>query len=80
MKALPRSVKSVNPAGSRANERMQELAEFQTEVSAWFSDNRPPASGFLLPETFMEIDTDAQFQYLRDWQRKIYEAGFLGMA
>ena len=80
MKALPRSVKSVNLAGSQANERRQELAEFQTEVSAWFRDNCPPDSGFLLPETFMEIGTDAQFQYLCDWQQKIYAAGFLGMA
>jgi alkylation response protein AidB-like acyl-CoA dehydrogenase len=28
----------------------------------------------------MEVGSDAQFQYLRDWQRKVYEAGYLGMA
>lgn len=34
----------------------------------------------MLPLTFMEVGTDAQFKFLRDWQRKVYEAGFLGAA
>ncbi len=58
----------------------QELAEFQTEVRAWFEENTPRDPGFLLPETFMEVGTDQQFEFLRDWQRKVYEAGYLGMA
>ena len=28
----------------------------------------------------MEVGTDQQFDFLRDWQRKVYEAGYLGMA
>jgi alkylation response protein AidB-like acyl-CoA dehydrogenase len=28
----------------------------------------------------MEVGTDSQFEFLRDWQRKVYEAGYLGMA
>ena len=28
----------------------------------------------------MEVGTDQQFEYLRDWQNKVYEAGFVGMA
>jgi len=28
----------------------------------------------------MEVGTDQQFDFLRDWQRSIYEAGFLGAA
>ena len=59
---------------------MSELAEFRREVEAWFSANRPPEPGFLLPESFMEVGTDAQFAFLRDWQRKVYDAGYLGMA
>src|SRR5690606_29992877 len=35
---------------------------------------------FLLPESFMEVGTDQQFDFLRNWQRKVYEAGYLGMA
>jgi hypothetical protein len=59
---------------------MTDLLEFRREVETWFRDNRPPDPGFLLPESFMEVGNDAQFAYLRDWQRKIYQAGYLGMA
>lgn len=58
---------------------MTELDDFRREVAAWFSANRPAEPDFLLPESFMEVGTDAQFDYLRAWQRKIYEAGYLGM-
>ena len=57
-----------------------ELNEFREDVSSWFSENKPPDPGFLLPETFMEVSTDSQFEFLRDWQQKVYEAGYLGMA
>ncbi len=58
----------------------RELHDFQAEVSAWLAANRPPEPDFQLPESFMEVGTQAQFDYLRDWQRKVYEAGFLGMS
>ena len=58
----------------------RELAEFRQQARAWFEDNTPRDPGFLLPETFMEVGTDQQFEFLRDWQRKVYEAGYLGLA
>lgn len=58
----------------------QELDEFRQEVSAWLTEKNPGDPGFLLPESFMEVGTDRQFDYLRVWQRKVYEAGYLGMA
>ena len=58
----------------------QELDEFRAEVHAWFEENAPADPGFLLPISFMEVGTDEQFHFLRDWQRKVYEAGYLGMA
>lgn len=58
----------------------RELDEFREEVHAWFAENRPADPGFLLPQSFMEVGTDEQFYFLRDWQRKVYEAGYLGMA
>lgn len=58
----------------------QELDEFRAEVRAWFEENKPRDPGFLLPQSFMEVGTDEQFYFLRDWQRKVYEAGYLGMA
>ena len=59
---------------------MNELDNFRAEVVAWLIENRPPEPDFLLPESFMEVGTDPQFHYLRDWQQKVYEAGYLGMA
>ena len=59
---------------------MNDLEEFRHEVAAWLTTHRPPEPDFLLPESFMEVGSDAQFTYLRDWQRKVYDAGYLGMA
>lgn len=58
----------------------RELDEFQQEVANWFKQNKPEDPGFLLPETFMEVGEDRQFEFLREWQNKVYEAGYLGMA
>jgi alkylation response protein AidB-like acyl-CoA dehydrogenase len=58
----------------------EELDQFREEVSTWLIENNPGNPGFLLPESFMEVGTDAQFEYLRSWQRKVYDAGYLGMA
>ncbi len=58
----------------------KELDEFRAEVRAWLEENRPADPGFLLPQSFMEVGSDEQFVFLRDWQRKVYEAGYLGMA
>ncbi len=57
-----------------------ELKEFRAEVVQWMEKNRPKPPKFMLPLTFLEVSTDDQFYYLRDWQRKVYEAGYLGMA
>jgi alkylation response protein AidB-like acyl-CoA dehydrogenase len=59
---------------------MTDLDAFRAEVAAWLAANRPPEPDFLLPESFMEVGTDAQFDYLRAWQRRLYDAGYLGMA
>ena len=59
---------------------MSELDDFRAEVCAWLTANRPAVPDFPLPQTFMEVSTDAQFHYLRDWQQQVYEAGYLGMS
>ena len=56
----------------------KELSEFKHGAEAWFRENTPREVDFLLPLTFMEVGTDQQFDFLRDWQRKVYEAGYLG--
>jgi alkylation response protein AidB-like acyl-CoA dehydrogenase len=55
-----------------------ELKEFREQAEAWFSENTPHEVDFMLPLTFMEVGTDTQFNFLREWQNKVYEAGYLG--
>jgi alkylation response protein AidB-like acyl-CoA dehydrogenase len=58
----------------------QELTEFRAEVGAWIKANKPKDPGFLLPQTFMEVGTLEQLEFLREWQHKLWSAGYLGMA
>lgn len=57
-----------------------DLIEFSRDADAWFAEHTPRDPGFMLPLTFMEVGTDQQFEFLRDWQRKVWEAGYLGAA
>ena len=56
----------------------KQLDEFRQDAQAWFEENTPREVDFMLPLTFMEVGTDQQFDFLRDWQNKVYEAGYLG--
>ena len=56
----------------------KDLAEFAANADAWFKANVNGDPGFMLPLTFMEVGTDQQFDFLRAWQRQVYEAGYLG--
>ena len=58
----------------------KELQDYRDEASAWFKENTVADPGFMLPLTFMEVGTDQQFEFLREWQNKVYEAGYLGAA
>ncbi len=58
----------------------QELADFEAQCDAWFREHCVADPGFMLPLTFMEVSTDQQFDFLREWQNKVYEAGYLGMS
>jgi alkylation response protein AidB-like acyl-CoA dehydrogenase len=58
----------------------QELKEFRADVAAWIKDNQPGDPGFLLPQTFMEVGSEQQLEFLREWQNKVWSAGYLGMA
>ena len=58
----------------------EELSRFEKQCDAWFAENTERDPGFMLPLTFMEVSTDQQFDFLRNWQRKVYEAGYFGMS
>jgi len=57
----------------------RELDDFRKDFAAWLQANAPRPE-FLMPQTFMEVGEDRQFELLRKWQRTVYEAGYLGMA
>lgn len=57
-----------------------EMQDFETQCDAWFAEHTVADPGFMLPLTFMEVSSDQQFDFLREWQRKVYEAGYFGMS
>jgi alkylation response protein AidB-like acyl-CoA dehydrogenase len=61
------------------SDRKAALKAFQQEVSAWMSENVPTDPGFLLPLSFLEVGTEQQLDFLREWQHTLWRAGYLGM-
>ncbi len=57
-----------------------ELEQFRAEVSAWMQANNPEDPGFLLPQSFMEVGSEEQLEFLKKWQRTVYDAGYLGLS
>ena len=64
---------------SQESTESKEDAAFRQEVRAWIEAHRPADPGFKLPQSFLEVESDRQLEFLRDWQRKVYEAGYLGL-
>ena len=58
----------------------QDKQAFRKEVSAWLRANKPADPGFLLPQSFMEVGSEQQLDFLREWQYKVWQAGYLGIA
>ena len=57
---------------------LPELAGFRRDVRAWIAENKPAPPGFVLPQSFLEVETREQFEFLRAWQNALYRAGLLG--
>jgi alkylation response protein AidB-like acyl-CoA dehydrogenase len=55
-----------------------DLEAFRGEVRAFLAANCPAPPGFKMPQTFLEVESEPQLEYLRRWQRTLYEAGYLG--
>lgn len=60
------------------DEESEELAAFRAEVRAWMQREKPEPPAFKLPLSFLEVESKQQLDYLRDWQRKVFDAGWLG--
>lgn len=50
---------------------------FREELRAWLKANVPPP---FTGETTSDEGRKAEFQYLRDWQKKVYEGGWAGIS
>jgi alkylation response protein AidB-like acyl-CoA dehydrogenase len=50
-----------------------------SEVRSWLASHLPPVPDFELPESAMTVANEAQLEYLRAWQRSVYQAGFVGV-
>ena len=53
----------------------KDLAEYAADADAWFLANVNSDPGFMLPLTFMEVGTDRQFDFLREWQARVLPPG-----
>ena len=58
--------------------RMDEHDSLRTEVRAWIAANHPGDPGFKLPQSALEVAEDRQFEWLRAWQTRLYDAGWIG--
>jgi alkylation response protein AidB-like acyl-CoA dehydrogenase len=52
--------------------------EFQAHARRWLAENPPPEPPVRLPISPLEVMTEAQRDYLQDWQRRCYEAQLIG--
>ena len=46
-----------------------ELQKLRLEVRRWLDENSPAKPAFKLPDSFLEVSSVEQFEYLRAWQR-----------
>jgi alkylation response protein AidB-like acyl-CoA dehydrogenase len=57
----------------------RENAHFRREVRGWIQAHKPSDPGFKLPQSFLEVESERQLEFLRAWQHQLYEAGYLGL-
>lgn len=55
----------------------EEMA-FREEVKQWFKENLPP--GWVNPQVSLPEEPDEQFEFLRQFQKKLYERGWVGLS
>lgn len=70
----------MSSAAESSSPSEREVVEFRQTVRQWLQENKPADPGFLLPQTFMEVGSDQQLDFLREWQHRLWSAGYLGMA
>ena len=53
-------------------------AAFREECRAWLTENTPPAPSFKPVKSGVEVVTEEQLAYYRNWQKAAYGAGLVG--
>ena len=56
-----------------------ELEDLRARVREWLRSNLPPAPAFALPQNALTVQSEQQLDWLRAWQARIYDAGFVGV-
>ncbi len=54
------------------------IDQLRARVREWLRTNLPPAPAFALPQNALTVTSDEQMRWLRDWQARLYDAGFVG--
>jgi alkylation response protein AidB-like acyl-CoA dehydrogenase len=69
-----------NPDEAAMNETTlsNEQLDFQEHARRWLAENRPPPPPVRLPLNAIEVMTEAQRDYLQDWQLRCYRAELIG--
>jgi alkylation response protein AidB-like acyl-CoA dehydrogenase len=63
---------------AEASQLNPDQIEFQQYARNWLAENAPPPAPVRLPITPIEVMTEAQRDYLQDWQLACYRAGLIG--
>ncbi len=54
------------------------IDELRARVQEWLLEQLPAAPPFALPQNALTVTSDEQMRWLRDWQARLYDAGFVG--
>ena len=55
-----------------------ELEDLRARVREWLRSNLQPAPTFALPQNALTVQSEQQLDWLRAWQARLYDAGFVG--
>ena len=56
----------------------EEQTEFQANAREWLAAHPAPETDIRLPLSQLEVMTQGQIDYFKDWQKRIYDAGLVG--
>ncbi len=56
----------------------EELDDLRARVREWLRANVPTAPPFALPHNALTVHSEQQLEWLRAWQARLYDAGFVG--